>query len=96
MTPQDIIKRPIITERATSASEKLGQVTFEVSREANKNQIRDAVEFLYPNVKVRSVRTLRVPGKLKRRGTSIGRRSAWKKAVVALRKGDVIDFFASE
>lgn len=96
MTPQDIIKRPIISERATDLTEQFNQVTFEVDRRANKFQIRDAVEYLYPEIKVKKVRTLTVPGKLKRRGTSVGRRSNWKKAVVTLREGDVIDFFATE
>ena len=96
MTPQHIVKRPIITERATSLGERHNQVAFEVAVAANKNQIRDAVEYLYPGVKVTQIRTMVVPGKLKRRGFSIGKRSNWKKAIVSLRKGDVIDFFASE
>lgn len=96
MTPQDVLKRPIITERASDVAERFNQVTFEVDRRANKYQIRDAVEYLYPAVKVRRVRTMTVPGKLKRRGASIGKRSNWKKAIVTLRDGDVIDFFATE
>ena len=96
MTPQEILKRPIITERATALSERHNQVAFEVAVGANKHQIRDAVEYLYPDVKVTQIRTMVVPGKLKRRGFSIGKRSNWKKAIVSLREGDVIDFFASE
>lgn len=96
MNLQEILKRPIITERASTAAERINQVTFEVALRANKYQIRDAVEYVYPKVKVTKVRTMVVPGKLKRRGTSIGKRSNWKKAIVSLREGDVIDFFATE
>ncbi len=96
MEPQKVLKRPVITERATDLNERHNQVAFEVDPKANKFQIRDAVEFLYPEVKVKKVRTMIVPGKLKRRGMSIGKRSNWKKAIISLREGDVIDFFATE
>lgn len=96
MRPQEILKRPVITELATALNERHNQVAFEVDVKANKHQIRDAVEFIYPQVKVNKIRTMIVPGKLKRRGQSIGKRSNWKKAIVSLRDGDVIDFFATE
>lgn len=95
MLPQEVLKRPIITERATNLQERFNQVVFEVHRKANKYQVRDAVEQLY-GVKVTDVRTMVVPGKLKRRGTSVGKRPNWKKAVVCLKEGDIIDFFAQE
>ena len=95
MTPQQILVRPIITERATVASERQNCVTFQVDKHANKHQIRDAVELIY-GVKVKDVRTMVNPGKLKRRGMSIGKRPSWKKAMVTLAEGDVIDFFATE
>jgi large subunit ribosomal protein L23 len=95
VTPQQTLKRPIITERATDLAEKFGQVAFEVDVTASKEQIRTAVEAIY-GVKVAKVRTLVVPGKLKRRGMSVGKRPNWKKALVTLKKGDVIDFFATE
>ncbi len=95
MTPQQILKRPIITERASSLGERYNQVVFQVDRGANKHQIRDAVEQLY-GVKVTKVRTMVLPGKLKRRGSDIGKRPNWKKALVSLKEGDVIDFFATE
>jgi len=91
----EILLRPIITERATRLSERFNQVAFEVAKKANKYQIRDAVETLY-GVKVDQVRTMVIPGKLKRRGSSIGKQSSWKKALVTLQKGDVIDFYATE
>jgi large subunit ribosomal protein L23 len=95
MTPQEIIMRPLITERATTIKERFNQVAFQVQVEANKHQIRDAVEVIY-GVKVTRVRTSVVPGKQKRRGASIGKLPNWKKAVVTLKTGDTIDFFAQE
>ena len=90
-----ILKRPIVTERATLLTERLNQVMFEVEKTATKHEIRDAIEGFY-GVKVTGVRTMIVPGKEKRRGQSMGKRPAWKKAVITLKKGDVIDFFATE
>lgn len=94
-TAYDTLKRPIITERATMIADQFNQVTFEVALKANKNAIREAVETIY-GVSVIQVRTMIIPGKLKRRGRDIGKRSNWKKAVVSLKEGDVIDFFAAE
>lgn len=87
--------RPIITERATRLSERFNKVVFEVAKIANKNQIRDAVESIY-GVRVVNIRTMIVPGKTKRRGLKSGRTPNWKKAIVTLKEGDVIDFFATE
>jgi len=95
MQTHEILVRPIITERATSAAERLNQVTFEVAKAANKYQIRDAVQSVY-GVSVEAVRTMTMPGKLKRRGQSVGKRPNWKKAIVQLKEGDSIDFFAAE
>ena len=95
MKAQDILIRPIITERATTLKERENKVAFEVAKEASKHQIRDAVEKVY-GVGVTDVRTMIVHGKLKRRGRSIGKRPNWKKALVTLKQGDNIDFFATE
>ena len=95
MQTYQVLRRPIITERATALQERLNQVVFEVARKANKNQIRDAVESIY-GVRVDKIRTMIVPGKLKRRGRDVGKRPNWKKAIVTLREGDTIDFFATE
>ena len=95
MNTQDVIVRPIITERATQMTERENKVMFEVDRRANKHHIRDAVETTY-GVKVEAVHTLVAHGKLKRRGASVGRRPNWKKAIVKLKQGDTIDFFATE
>lgn len=91
----NVLVRPIITERATTLTERFNQVAFEVARKANKYQIRDAVESIY-GVKVEKVHTMIVPGKLKRRGSDVGKRPNWKKAIVSLKQGDTIDFFATE
>ena len=95
MQTHEILVRPIITEHATDIVERYNQVSFEVNRKANKYQIKDAVEAMY-GVEVDTVNTMIYQGKLKRRGSSIGRKPNWKKAIVTLKKGDVIDFFATE
>jgi large subunit ribosomal protein L23 len=92
MSHSDIIKRPLITEKATLLREIQNAVAFEVDRRANKKQIQDAVEKLF-KVKVVDVRTINIPGKPKRRGLVVGRRAGWKKAIVTLRQGDRIEIF---
>ncbi|MBM3554491.1 MAG: 50S ribosomal protein L23 [Alphaproteobacteria bacterium] len=84
-----VIVAPIITEKATRVTEH-NQVTFEVSLNATKPEIKKAVETLF-KVKVKAVNTLRVKGKIKRFRGIAGKRSDWKKAVVTLEKGDRID-----
>ena len=69
-------------------------VVFEVLRDANKNEIKYAVQSSF-GVEVKAVRTAIVRGKIKRRGQSIGKRSNWKKAFVTLGEGQTIDFFGS-
>jgi large subunit ribosomal protein L23 len=92
MTPYDIIKRPLITEKSTLQKESFNQVAFEVDRRANRVEIRHAVEKIF-NVKVASVRTMQVSGKVKRRGRILGKRRDWKKANVRLMPGQRIEFF---
>jgi large subunit ribosomal protein L23 len=70
-------------------------VVFKVLLGANKYQIERAVEAAY-KVKVADVRTMVMPGKLKRRGKSIGKKPNWKKAIISLAEGDKIDFYAAE
>ena len=93
-----IIKKPVITEKMTAISEKLNQFAFIVDKNANKYQIKDAVEELY-GVKVVSVNTMNYEGKKKSRYTKSGvvtcRRAAFKKAIVTLKEGDTIDFFSN-
>jgi large subunit ribosomal protein L23 len=85
----DIIRGPVITEKATLGSEH-GQVTFKVSLDATKPEIKTAIETLF-NVKVDAVNTLRQDGKLKRFRGRLGRRAETKKAMVTLADGQSID-----
>ncbi|MDR1158135.1 MAG: 50S ribosomal protein L23 [Oscillospiraceae bacterium] len=91
-TPYDILLRPIITERSMEAVDQKKYV-FEVARDANKIEIRKAVEEIF-DVTVLSVNTINMQGKEKRQGAHIGRRSAWKKAIIRLRPDSkTIEFF---
>ena len=91
MTPEQIIRRPIIlTEKANVLREKTNQVVFEVIRTANKIEIKDAVQKLF-KVKVTAVNTIRVKGKTKRFRGTLGKRSDYKKAIVTLAEGQKID-----
>jgi large subunit ribosomal protein L23 len=92
MTPYEIVKKPLITEKSTIQKEAHNQLTFEVDRGANKIEIRRAVEKVF-NVKVVDVRTMQMKGKAKRFGRTIGRRRHWKKAIVTLAKGEYVEFF---
>jgi large subunit ribosomal protein L23 len=93
MTPEQIIKRPIIlTEKARLSSEIQNQVLFEVARTANKIQIRNAVQSLF-KVTVTDVNTLVVRGRMRRMGRGSSKTQNWKKAIVTLKEGDKIQFF---
>ena len=104
-SPQTVIKRPLLTEKSARLRETGGaafaaaegeayaqKVVFEVARDANKIDIRRAVEQLF-KVSVTEVRTLVVRGKVKRVGRFSGQRPSWKKAFVTLKPGDNIEFF---
>jgi large subunit ribosomal protein L23 len=96
VTPEQIIRRPIIlTEKANALRESDNQVVFEVARAANKVQIRDAVQKLF-KVNVTQVNTMVVRGKQRRMGRGHAKTQNWKKAVVTLKQGDSIDFFAEQ
>lgn len=86
-----IILAPVISEKATRVAEKRNQAVFKVLRNAQKPEIKEAVEKLF-KVKVTDVATLNVKGKTKRFGQSVGKRSDWKKAYVTLAEGQEIDF----
>ena len=92
MNPGDVVQGPIITEKGTLVNEQGNQVVFRVHREANKVEIRQAIETLF-KVKVDKVRTSRQLGKMRRIGRHQGRRPDWKKAYVTLAEGSRIDFF---
>ena len=86
-----VIVRPIITEQSSLAYQEKGEYVFEVHPDANKFEIKQAVEKLF-GVKVAEVWTMNVRGKTRRVGTSIGRRPHWKKAIVTLREGTIETF----
>jgi large subunit ribosomal protein L23 len=88
----DIIRLPRITEKGTRLKEKSNVLTFEVKADANKVQVRKAIEGIF-KVKVSDVTTVNIPGKRKRMGAREGRRSDWKKAYVTLKPGEKIDMF---
>ncbi len=85
----DVIRKPIVTEKATMASEN-NAVVFEVSIDANKPQIKEAIETLF-NVKVKAVNTTITKGKVKRFRGQLGKRKDVKKAYVTLEEGNTID-----
>lgn len=88
----NIIKSPLITEKTTIQKETSNQVSFKISRKANRVEVKNAIENIF-NVKVAGVRTMQVKGKTKQRGRIIGKRKDWKKAIVTLMPGERIDFF---
>jgi len=90
--PRTIILAPVITEKTARQRELKNEVAFKVARNANKIEIRRAVEELF-NVSVRTVRSISVTGKVKRLGRFEGKRAPWKKAIVTLREGETIEFF---
>lgn len=92
----DILKKPLITEKASALSEKAGKYTFLVDKKANKVEIKKAVEKMY-GVNVEEVNTAVMPSKPKNRNTKkaiiSGRKSSYKKAVVKVASGETIDFY---
>jgi large subunit ribosomal protein L23 len=95
MSPADtrsLLKRPVITEKSTSAIEHRNAYVFQVDPAANKLEIKKAVEELF-NVKVVKVNTLRRRGKSKRMGVIRGQTQSVKEAIVTLRRGDKIDVY---
>jgi len=89
---RQVLKRPVITEKTTLMREANNVVAFVVGRDANKVEIKRAVEEVL-KVSVEGVRTVNVAGKVKRTGQKFGKRSNWKKAYVTLKDGDTIDVF---
>jgi len=89
---EDILKKPLITEKTSILGEKSNKYGFIVDLKANKNQIRNAVETLY-DVKVVSIRTSILPGKLKRAGRFVKKTTKSKKAYIKLAEGQKIEFF---
>ena len=98
MKTEDIIIRPLVTEKMTDMGETLNRFGFVVDPRANKLEIKEAVEQLY-DVSVEAVNTMRYAGKLTsrytRKGIISGRKSKFKKAIVTLAEGDTIDFYSN-
>ena len=87
-----IVRRPLLTEKSDRLRETDNQYWFEVHRQANKLEIKQAVEELF-QVKVKRVRVQNVQGKIKRMGRFAGKQADWKKAFVTLHEGEVIELF---
>ena len=92
MTPESIIIRPLVTEKSSDQENAVNQYTFEVARNANKIDIRKAVEMVF-GVRVDKVRTQVVRGELRRVGRHFGKTRQWKKAIVSVHPGDSIDLY---
>jgi large subunit ribosomal protein L23 len=92
LEPRTIVRKVLITEKGTVQRELRNEYTFEVERDANKIEIKRAVEAIF-NVKVADVRTMQMRGKLKRQGRYAGRRNDWKKAIVKLLPDQKIELF---
>jgi large subunit ribosomal protein L23 len=92
MNIYDVIKKPLITEKSTTEKDLKGIVAFQVHKDANKHEIKEAVESLF-KVKVENVNTVVLAGKIKRHGRHFGKRTNWKKAYVTLKEGSTIEFF---
>jgi large subunit ribosomal protein L23 len=92
MDHSQVIIRPVVSEKSYVLS-AVDKYTFRVHPDAHKTQIRQAVEALFPGVKVVDVRTISVKSKPKRRGVTAGRTRSWKKAIVQVRPGDTIPIF---
>jgi large subunit ribosomal protein L23 len=89
----DVIRRPVVSEESTRLSSDLNQFVFEVALNANKHQIKEAIEVIF-EVEVLKVNTLIMPAKRGRRGRNEYMRSKeWKKAIVTLKPGDTIELF---
>ncbi len=88
----NVIRKPLVTEKVTRMQEKLNQYVFEVERSAGKIEIKRAVEERF-KVHVTAIRTITLPGKVKRMGRFSGRRPDRKKAIVTLVKDEKIELF---
>ncbi len=87
-----IILRPLLTEKNAFLKETQNRVAFEVAKDANKLEIKRAVEEAF-KVSVEAVNVVNVKGKVKRLGRNLGKRRDWKKAVITLKEGSTIEFF---
>ena len=93
-TPYEIVKKPLVSEKSQHLKKTSNRVTFEVAMDANKIEIRRAVEKIF-KVRVAAVRTIITRGKNRRVGRRSGRQPNWKKAIVTLKPGENIELFES-
>ena len=93
MRLEQVIRRPLLSEKVMEQKETENIVAFEVDSRANKIEVKKAVEAQFKDVKVEDVRILRGHGKVRRQGRYEGRRADWKKAYVRLKEGSKIEFF---
>jgi len=93
-TVNNIIKQAIVSEKGTVLKDKENRYVFKVHPDANKIEIKKAVEAAF-DVKVLDVKTINMKGKTKRLGRFEGKRSSWKKAIIRIKEGDTIDIFES-
>ena len=93
MNVYEVIRRPLVTEKGVDKKDNERTLVFEVNADANKTQVKQAVEKLF-KVKVDEVRTANFEGKMRRRGRFMGYRSDWKKAYVRLKDGQKVPDFA--
>lgn len=87
----EIIKKPLFTEKGSALKESENKILVEINKDANKVEIKKAIEDIF-KVKVEKVATIKVHGKWKRYGKSLGKRSDRKKALITLKKGEKLDF----
>lgn len=92
MNVHDVIQRPLVTEKSSIGREEQNLVTLAVDPRANKHDVKRAVEALF-DVSVVEVRTMRMPRKSRRVGKFVGRKPEWKKALVRLAEGQMIEFY---
>ena len=93
MRLEEVIRRPLLSEKVMEQKETQNIVAFAVDPRANKIEVKQAVEAQFKDVKVKDVRILRGHGKMRRQGKFMGRRPDWKKAYVRLQEGSKIEFF---
>jgi large subunit ribosomal protein L23 len=91
-SPHDILLQPLLTEKLTALREKGNKVGFVVRSDANRIEIKRAVETML-KVRVARVNVMNVPGKMKRLGKFAGKRSDWKKAIVTLKEGEKLEMY---
>jgi large subunit ribosomal protein L23 len=93
MRLDEVIRRPLLSEKVMGQKEETNVIAFEVDPRANKIEVKKAVEAQFKDAKVEEVRISRMHGKMRRQGKFFGRRSDWKKAYVRLAEGSKIEFF---